>query len=261
MKAWHWAKRLAGLAWLCAGTVQAASWPTDPGLSGNAFLPPGLVALQNDTLNSPLTLWLDKGNTLWRETTGGRSCQGCHGEVQSMRQSAPSFPKLTGANGPLINLEDQILRCRARTGQPNSKLEDDEVLALSAVLHHAARQQPIAIQPDTVHLAQWQAHLERGAQLFTTRMGRMNLACVHCHDQNVGKQMRTDVVSPANPTGFPVYRMTWQRLGTVDRRLRACYSGVQAVIPASGDPALRDLELYLKVRANGLLLDGPAIRR
>jgi L-cysteine S-thiosulfotransferase len=264
MKPLHWAKNLAGLAWLCAGAVQAASWPTDPHLSGNAFLPPGLIALQNDTQNNPLALWLDKGNTLWREATGGRSCQGCHGDPQSMRQAAPSFPKLAGPDATLINLEDQILRCRARTGQPSAKLEDDEVLALSAVLHHTARQQPIAVQADATqpdHAARWQAHLERGAQLFTTRLGRMNLACVHCHDQNIGKQMRTDVVSPANPTGFPVYRMAWQRLGTIDRRLRACYSGVQAVLPAPGDPVLRDLELFLKVRAQGLPLDGPSIRR
>ncbi len=89
----------------------------------------------------------------------------------------------------------------------------------------------------------------------------MNVACVHCHDQNVGKQMRADVISPGNPTGFPIHRMSWQKLGSVDRRLRACYSGVQAVIPPPGDPALRDLELYLKVRANGMALDGPSIRR
>ena len=89
----------------------------------------------------------------------------------------------------------------------------------------------------------------------------MNLACVHCHDQNVGKLMRADVISLGNPTGFPILRMSWQKMGAVDRRLRACYSGVQAVIPPTGDAALRDLELYLKARVNGMALDGPSIRR
>jgi len=73
--------------------------------------------------------------------------------------------------------------------------------------------------------------------------------------------MRADVISPANPTGFPIFRMSWQRLGSVERRLRACYSGVQAELPAPGDPVLRELELYLKVRAKGMPLDGPSIRR
>ena len=89
----------------------------------------------------------------------------------------------------------------------------------------------------------------------------MNLACLHCHDQNIGRQLRADVISPGHPTGFPVYRMSWQGLGSVERRLRACFSGVQAQMPPPGDPVLRDLELYLKVRASGMPLDGPSIRR
>lgn len=252
------------LVWLLMATASAAhgaGWPTQAHLSGNAFLPPGLIALQDDSVNGPIALWLDKGSALWRDDSTGPSCQSCHGTPQSMRGAAPGFPKLSAHGDVLLNLEDQILQCRARTGKPGTKLEDDEVLALSAVLHRAALGQAIAVQAPAQHAAQWQAHLLRGAQLFTTRMGRMNLACVHCHDQNVGKQMRTDVVSPANPTGFPIYRMAWQRLGSIDRRLRACYSGVQAVMPLPGAPDLRALELYLKVRAQGMPLEGPAIRR
>jgi L-cysteine S-thiosulfotransferase len=60
---------------------------------------------------------------------------------------------------------------------------------------------------------------------------------------------------------FCCVRMSWQRLGSVERRLRACYSGVQAVLRAPGHADLRDLELYLKVRANGSLMEGPSIRR
>jgi sulfur-oxidizing protein SoxA len=60
---------------------------------------------------------------------------------------------------------------------------------------------------------------------------------------------------------MPVYRMRWQTLGSLERRVRACYSGVQAEVPAAHDPLLRDLELFLKVRANGMALEGPSIRR
>lgn len=84
---------------------------------------------------------------------------------------------------------------------------------------------------------------------------------MHCHDQNVGRSFRADVTSPAHPTGFPVYRLSWGRPGSIDRRLRACFSGVQAEMPAPGEPLLRELELYLKVRAVGLPLDGPSLRR
>ncbi|MEP6791853.1 MAG: sulfur oxidation c-type cytochrome SoxA, partial [Ramlibacter sp.] len=206
-------------------------------------------------------LWLENGAALWVDRSTGPNCQSCHGAVEGMKSAAPSFPRLSPDGSKLINLEDQIVTCRARTGRSGVKLEDEDVLALSALLHNTARGQPIAVKPAPGQEAQWQSHLGRGAQLFATRIGRINLACVHCHEQSVGKQMRSDVISGGNPTGFPIYRMSWQRPGTLDRRLRACYSGVQAVLPPSGDPVLRDLELYLKVRANGMPLDGPSIRR
>ena len=243
---------------------QTIAWPTDTKLGGNAFLSPGLLKLQADSANSPVTLWLDRGSAAWANTSSGLSCQSCHGAVDTLKASAPSFPRLTINGQTLINLEDQIVACMNRNrrhGQPGIKLEDDDVLALSTLLHDAAKGMAINVKAPPDHAAQWQARLESGTQLFARRIGRMNLACVHCHDQNVGKQMRADVISPGNPTGFPIYRMSWQKMGSVDRRLRACYSGVQAVIPPSGDPALRDLELYLKVRANGMPLDGPSIRR
>jgi sulfur-oxidizing protein SoxA len=134
-------------------------------------------------------------------------------------------------------------------------------LALSALLHQNATGKTFNLKPSPSHEAQWHAALNAGAQEFTQRIGRMNLACNHCHDQNIGKQMRADVISPGHPTGFPIFKMSWQGMGSIDRRLRACYSGVQAEIPAPGSPVLRQLELFLKVRAQGLPIDGPSLRR
>ncbi len=276
---WQWLRKsgAAGLmAIVFASSAQSADWPTDPKLNGNYFLTPGLLQLQTDTQNSPISLWLDKGAALWADTSGGPSCQSCHGAVDALKKSAASFPRIVSkAAGKtnLVNLEDQIITCSARSGREAFKVEEDEVLSLSALLHNAAKGQMIDVKVDSKadlkadlkasadHRDIWQARLSRGAQLFNTRLGRINLACVHCHDQNVGRQMRLDVVSPGHPTGFPIYRMSWQRLGSVERRLRACYSGVQAVLPLPGDADLRDLELYLKVRANGMPIDGPSIRR
>ena len=248
----------------CLGATlmaRTAEWPSDTRLSGNAFLPSGLLKMQADVANSPVTLWLDKGRLLWSDSSAGPSCQSCHGPVESLKTSAPSFPRLTPDSQRLINLEDQISSCRSRSGRTDIKAEDDDGLALSALLNESAKGLAISVAAPPGQSNEWQAHLERGAKLFNTRLGRINLACVHCHEQNVGKQMRADVISPANPTGFPIFRMSWQRLGSVERRLRACYSGVQAELPAPGDPVLRELELYLKVRASGMPLDGPSIRR
>jgi hypothetical protein len=36
------------------------------------------------------------------------------------------------------------------------------------------------------------------------------------------------VIPQAHPTGYPIYRLEWQGLGSLQRRLRGCMSGVRA---------------------------------
>ncbi len=228
--------------------------------SGNQFLTPQLQAMQQDADANPVTLWIEKGQALWR--TG---CQSCHNAPESLRSAAAQHPRLVTRNGNtnLVNLEDQINMCRQRAGQSPKGVEDDDTLSLSALLHSVGKGQAMHVQApaDAAGQQRWQAELAQGVQLYATRMGRLNLACVHCHDGKVGAALRAEVVSPGHPSGFPIYRLNWQNLGSIDRRLRACYSGVQAALPPPGSPALRQLELYLKVRAEGMPLDGPSIRR
>jgi L-cysteine S-thiosulfotransferase len=257
--------------WLCIGWVQvgfAADTVIDTRTSGNVYLPTQLQALQNDSSKNPIGLWLDRGTSLWQS-----QCQSCHAGIDTLKRSPASFPRLAPGGKTLRNLEDQIAICQQRgKGAANASNlhpnDHDDVLALSAALHHAAQGErinvvantPLAMLPSDADAA-WQARLQSGQQLYQTRMGRINLACMHCHDQKVGAQMRADVITQGHPTGFPIYRMSWQTLGSTERRLRACYSGVQAQLPNTGSVELRDLELFLKVRANGMPLDGPSIRR
>jgi sulfur-oxidizing protein SoxA len=274
------------LLWaLLAGTVQAsatdrasaaeaANAPNttrDARQSGRAFLSADLLRQQDDPSSSPIGLWLERGAAAWNRPEGGQACSSCHGPTpgvpseQQVSRAAARYPRLDTRTGQLINLEDQIEACRSRAGRAPStaKGEDEGVLALSAWLHSRAVGQPMAVGPpaDEAGRVAWSQALERGAQAYGQRVGRMNLACVHCHDQNVGRNLRAEVISPGHPTGFPVYRLRWQALGSLERRLRACYSGVQAEMPPPGAAVLRELELFLKVRAGGMPLDGPSMRR
>ena len=250
-----WLRRCWALnLFMLIGLVQAAELR-----SGNEFLSPSLKALQAEPDANPITLWLQRGRELWEA-----DCTRCHGSIDSMASAAVRYPQL--ARSPqtgLINLEDQIVVCRQRAGAPRVTMEDAETLALSAWLHQNARGQRLALVPpgNQADAARWRHEVAQGAALYTTRIGRMNLACLHCHDAKVGAQLRAEVISPAHPSGFPIYRMSWQGLGSMDRRLRACYSGVQASVPPAGSVELRQLELFLKTRAEGMVLDGPSIRR
>lgn len=249
-----------------ASTVSVAL-AQDKRTSGHVYLSKQMQDLQADATRNPISLWQERGQSLWQG-----QCKSCHGEIDALKRSAGSFPRLSTDEKSLINLEDQIARCQQRQAGAAATTasaislttEGDEVLSLSAALHQAAVGTPIKMAAPTGNApagVQWQERLSSGEKLYQTRIGRMNLACMHCHDLKVGAQMRADTISQGHPTGFPIYRMSWQTMGSIDRRLRACYSGVQATVPPSGSSELRDLELFLKVRANGMPLDSPSIRR
>ena len=44
--------------------------------------------------------------------------------------------------------------------------------------------------------------------------------CAQCHDDNWGKRLAGNIVPQGHPTGYPVYRLEWQSLGSLQRRLR-----------------------------------------
>ena len=67
-------------------------------------------------------------------------------------------------------------------------------------------------------------------------------------------------VPQAHPTGYPLYRLEWQSLGSLQRRLRNCMIGVRAEPYPYGSPELVDLEAYLMWRARGMKLETPAVR-
>lgn len=230
--------------------------------SGSAFLSSDLLNLQNDEFTNPALLWVDRGEALWLN-----NCAQCHPKALALASAVVAYPvwrkPLDRANGKLVNLEDQIASCISRNTRTQPNIESNEVLSLSAYLSSLAKGLKVRVtQPsETFAKQEWQAFLDRGAYLYTTRIGRMNLSCTQCHDGKVGVALRAELISPGFLTEFPIYRQSWQTLGSTDRRLRACYSGVQASIPAQAHPDLRSLELFLKIRSEGMTWEGPSIRR
>lgn len=229
--------------------------------SGNDFLSPEMRQEQNDPSVNPIGLWLDQGNELWVSR-----CQACHANVKITAQAVVQFPiwkNQTSTSGQVINLEDQISDCLSKKHRQTYASEAPEVLTLAVFLSAAAKGLMIQPrEPREAHAQQlWQNQINLGAQIYVQRQGRLNLSCTQCHDQRVGKNLRTDIISPAHLTGFPIYRQSWQTVGSVERRLRACYSGVQASVPLPASQELRALELFLKKRSEGMLWDGPSLRR
>lgn len=238
------------------GPAPAADGPR----SGAADMSAELQAMQADDSANPGMLWVADGEALWRRPAGSRqrACASCHGDAtSSMRGVAARYPAYDAASRRPIDLRGRIEACRTRAqGQAPSKPESAEALALEAYVAHQSRGLPLA-PPADARLAPARA---RGEALFRQRIGQLDLSCAQCHDQHAGGRLGGSRIPEGHPNGYPLYRLEWQSLGSLQRRLRNCMTGVRAEPHDWGAPALIELELYLAQRARGLKVEAPAVR-
>ena len=221
---------------------------------------PELQAMQQDDTANPGMLWVQDGSELWATppASGKPACRGCHGEAAaSMRGVAVRYPAWDARTGVPIDLEGRINQCRTlRQDMPALAEEGPELLGVTAFVATQSRGLPIA-PPDDPRLEP--AH-EAGRRLFESRMGQLGLSCAACHDANWGRRLGAALIPQGQPTGYPLYRLEWQGLGSLRRRLRNCLTGMRAQPFPAGSPEAVALELHLMRRAAGLPLETPAVR-
>lgn len=229
-------------------------------LSGSTFLSPELRRQQDDPTRNPAWFWVEQGQELFaREPAGGEACIGCHKDpVASLRGAAARYPQVDAATGGLLNLEGRIEQCRSeRQKQPAFGHESSELLSLTAYVASLSRGLPMSVRTDGAA----RPFYEAGKSFFERRQGQLNLSCQQCHDGLVGQKLRGDTISHGAGTGYPAYRLEWNTVGSLQRRLRACSLGVRATQFDYGSPEYLALELYLAGRAQGLPVETPAMRR
>ena len=213
-------------------------------------------AMQRDDMQNPGMLWVAEGEELWHRAAGTQSCAGCHAEG-SMRGVAARYPAWDEASAAPIDLAGRIQQCRAeRQGAPPLARESQPLLALSAFVAEQSRGQAIA-PPADPRLAPAR---EAGRALYAERRGQLDLSCAQCHDDNAGRRLAGSVIPQAHPTGYPLYRLEWQAVGSLQRRLRGCMTGVRAEPFAYGAPEYVAIELFLMSRAAGMAMETPAVR-
>jgi sulfur-oxidizing protein SoxA len=254
------ARTIGVAALLVAAGIASAEIPQAERRSGFSFMAPDTQAIQNDDTANPGMLWVLDGEALWKSKAGtaGKSCADCHNDANSsMRGVAARYPAFDTKLGRPIDLEQRINLCRSQQQQaPPLAYESRDLLALSAFVAQQSRGMPIEVGQDP----QLEPFIAKGRELFMQRQGQLNLSCANCHDDNWDKRLAGSAITQAHPTGYPLYRLEWQSLGSLQRRLRACIFGIRAQPYDYGAPELVELELYLMSRARGMPIETPAVR-
>jgi sulfur-oxidizing protein SoxA len=258
-----------GAVAIVLGLGTNAASQTDPNVghvagsekSGYVYAEPQTRAMQDDDFSNPGFLWVDKGKTLFNTVEGsaGKSCASCHGaDGAGLKGVAATYPKFVPALGRVVDIEQRIDDERtSKMGATALQWESDGLLALTAFVKLQSRGLPVAVVTGGPAHPAWLA----GKKFYETRRGQLDMSCAECHVQNNDRKLRTETLSQGQTNDFPVYRLSWQTLGSVQRRFRECNEQIRAEPLAYGSAEYVALELYVASRGQGLPLEAPGVRK
>lgn len=230
-------------------------------ISGYWYRTEEVRRMQDDDFDNPGFLWVERGEALWSTPDGeaGKSCADCHGDAEeSMKGVGAAYPKWNEALGKPVNLEQRINLCRQNNQKAAPwKYESEELLAMTTYVKYQSRGMPVQVDISGPMQAWW----ERGRDYYYQRRGQLDMSCAHCHEMYNGHYIRADHLSQGQSNGFPTYRLKWQKLGSLHRRLRGCNEQIRAKRQDYGSDDYVALELYLAWRGQGLPVETPAVRQ
>ncbi len=214
--------------------------------SGYDDASPAVRAMQDDDGANPAMLWVAAGRALWDQPAGpaAQSCRTCHGPPESLRGTASRHP---------ATLEARINWSRTtHQAAPALPEEGEAMLSLAALVGLQSRGLPVAAERDGAVAA--------GEALFTARMGQLNLSCADCHDGLAGGRLGGARIPQGRVNAYPEYRLEWQGMGGLFRRIRNCMTGVRAEPFPAASAEMASLRAYLGWRTNGLPVETPGVR-
>ncbi len=253
--AWTWALACAALF---STQLLAADIPLSERKSDYEMMSAETRAMQDDDTANPATFSVLDGGALWDRKIGDakQSCAGCHNAAEtSMKGVATRYPMFDAKHGKAVDLEARINICRTEYQKAAPlPIEDKDLLALTAFIARQSRGMPITPAENM------QKVVAQGRAIYELRQGQLNLSCAQCHNDNWGHKLAGAPVPQGHPNGYPLYRLEWQAVGSLQRRLRNCLIGMRAEGYAYGALEYIALEAFLMWRARGMKMESPAVR-
>ncbi len=268
------------LAMLCAAPLSVQATPESdlksfreyymkqfPGVPLNEF-GNGVYAIDADARSSweaieefpPYEDELERGKKLFETPfANGKTYASCFPNGgKGIRQNYPYFD---AKSGNVNTLEAEINECRVNNGEKPLAGAKGDIAQISAYMASTSKGKKLNIKvPNDPRALAW---YEKGKSFFYAKRGQLNLSCADCHVNNVGRHVRTEMLGPAlgHPTHFPVYRLQWGYLGTLQFRYAGCNSQVRAKSFKEQGPEYTALEYFETYMSNGIEVNGPSSRK
>jgi sulfur-oxidizing protein SoxA len=184
-------------------------------------------------------------------------------------------PRYFADAGKVMDIESRIAWCMVTLqgfaaadiakrpfGSENYK-SDMEALVTYVVSQSAGMKVDVSIG-----LPQEEHAYEMGRQIFALRSGSYDFACATCHGET-GKRIRLqELPNLSEPReagrayiGWPAYRVSQGEMRTMQWRINDCFRQQRFPEPKYLSESVNALIMFLAVNANGIIYNGPTIKR
>ena len=207
----------------------------------------------------PYEVAIDAGEQMWnKKFKNGKSYKSCFGSPVV----AHNYPQWDKKLQKVVTLPLAINMCREANGEKALKYKKGPISNILSYITYQSRGQMTHVVIPEDQPGAMKAY-EAGKKFYYSRRGQLNLSCAHCHVQQAGKQIRSEILSPGlgHTTHFPVYRSKWASVGTLHRRFAGCNQQVRAKPFKAQGEQYRNLEYFLTYMSNGIELNGPGARK
>ncbi len=212
---------------------------------------------QYDDINElpPYEDAIDEGEALYKNN---KALQKCFPKTDI----AGDYPYFDDKKGEVVTITQAINDCLVDAGQKKWNIKKGKMAKLEAYFAHKSKEAGKKVDIKINSKAAEEAY-ERGKKAYYSQRGYLKLSCATCHVQGAGKRVRAEYMSPllGHTTHFPVYRLKWNSLGTLERRIEGCNKD-EGENPHKGSSKwAKEVLYFMSYMSNGMTIDGPDIRK
>jgi sulfur-oxidizing protein SoxA len=202
---------------------------------------------------------IDAGEELYgKKFANGKSFASCFKEPSD----AANYPYFDEKRKEVVSLTVAINECLTTNGEKAWKTSKGKMATLQGYMANVAteNEKVIAVKISSKEAAD---AYKRGKEYYYSQRGYLKLSCASCHVQGAGQRVRNEKLSQllGQTTHFPVHRLKWDGLGTLERRMAGCIKDEGQVPPKSNSAQMRELLYFMAYMSNGMKIDGPDIRK
>jgi sulfur-oxidizing protein SoxA len=243
--------------------IQGGLKHMDFGIGNYAFNKTGQQTYNEIKEMPPYEDNIDKGAKLYENSAALKACF-------PDTTIAGDYPYFDEAKKDVVTLTQAINDCLTKADDPliqnekKKKLNEKKGPMADIQAYFAAQtkeaEKKVNIKIESAEAA---AAYERGKEYYYTQRGYFKLSCATCHVQGAAKRVRNESLSQllGHTTHFPVYRLKWQGLGTLERRMEGCVKDQGQNPPKTNSKEMKELLYFMAYMSNDMAIDGPDIRK